>query len=172
MPIDEMRVTISSSHTKTAALINLGYSNVNAEQVNTMMRICKERDIDTSHFLSHGEGISRYQQAQNKQRVEDWLAGKIVGHDKGAQMDLCTWARQWLLERAGRQCEECGWNKINVHTRKSPLHVHHIDGVASNSRPDNLRLLCPNCHALTENFGSRNKSCVRSGSRSYKTLAL
>ena len=26
---------------------------------------------------------------------------------------------------------------------------------------ENLQLLCPNCHALTENFGSRNENCTR-----------
>ena len=28
-------------------------------------------------------------------------------------------------------------------------------------RESNLQLLCPNCHSLTENFGSRNKNCSR-----------
>ncbi len=30
-----------------------------------------------------------------------------------------------------------------------------------NNSEDNLQLLCPNCHALTENFGSRNKNSKR-----------
>ena len=32
-----------------------------------------------------------------------------------------------------------------------PLEVHHIDGRELNSELDNLKLICPNCHALTKN---------------------
>ena len=31
------------------------------------------------------------------------------------------------------------------------LEVHHIDGDRSNNEPENLRIICPNCHrALTK----------------------
>ena len=36
------------------------------------------------------------------------------------------------------------------------LEVHHIDGDKLNNDEDNLSLLCPNCHALTDTFRSRN----------------
>jgi len=32
----------------------------------------------------------------------------------------------------------------------------HVDGDCSNSRRENLRLVCPNCHALTDTYGSLN----------------
>jgi hypothetical protein len=35
--------------------------------------------------------------------------------------------------------------------------VHHIDGNRCNNNLDNLQILCPNCHALTNNWRSRNK---------------
>jgi hypothetical protein len=37
------------------------------------------------------------------------------------------------------------------------LQLDHIDGDSDNNYPKNLRLLCPNCHAQTENFGSKGK---------------
>ena len=33
--------------------------------------------------------------------------------------------------------------------------------ITQNNQENNLELLCPNCHALTENFGSRNSNCTR-----------
>ena len=30
-----------------------------------------------------------------------------------------------------------------------------------NNKEENLQLLCPNCHSLTENFGSSNKNSSR-----------
>ena len=34
-----------------------------------------------------------------------------------------------------------------------------------NNSEENLQLLCPNCHSLTENFGSRNINCTRIDTR-------
>lgn len=38
-----------------------------------------------------------------------------------------------------------------------PLELDHIDGNSRNHKLDNLRLLCPNCHALTPTYRGRNK---------------
>lgn len=41
------------------------------------------------------------------------------------------------------------------------LQVDHIDGNNINHTIDNLRLLCPNCHSMTHNFGGGNSSRVK-----------
>lgn len=56
---------------------------------------------------------------------------------------------------------ECGWNEINPYTGLIPLQIHHIDGNCLNNEENNLELLCPNCHALTENYGNLNKNSQR-----------
>jgi len=43
--------------------------------------------------------------------------------------------------------------KLNINT----LQIHHIDGNYLNSSEENLILLCPSCHSLTETYGSKNK---------------
>lgn len=62
-----------------------------------------------------------------------------------------------MFEKYDNKCSICGWNDINEYTGKIPLQIDHIDGDYTNSIEENLRLLCPNCHSLTENYGSRNK---------------
>ena len=47
----------------------------------------------------------------------------------------------------------CGREK-NQFSGNIPLHVDHIDGNAGNTTPKNVRLICPNCHSLTEYFGN------------------
>lgn len=37
------------------------------------------------------------------------------------------------------------------------MQIDHIDGDYKNCRPENLRILCPNCHSLTPTFGALNK---------------
>lgn len=60
-----------------------------------------------------------------------------------------------LIQLRGNKCEICGlsvWNDQPI-----PLEAHHIDGDRCNNNLDNLQLLCPNCHTLTPNYGSKNK---------------
>ncbi|KKQ99903.1 MAG: HNH endonuclease [Candidatus Woesebacteria bacterium GW2011_GWB1_39_12] len=68
--------------------------------------------------------------------------------------------RKYLRRHRERKCEGCGLKIWQGH--EIPLQVHHIDGIAKNNLPDNLMLLCCNCHALTGNFGSKNKGNGRS----------
>lgn len=52
------------------------------------------------------------------------------------------------------QCEICGlkeWRYSPI-----PLELHHKDGNRYNNSLTNLLLLCPNCHALTENYRAKN----------------
>lgn len=51
------------------------------------------------------------------------------------------------------KCEVCGlekWNGVNI-----PLELHHVNGNNKDNSFDNLKLLCPNCHALTNNYRNR-----------------
>ena len=66
------------------------------------------------------------------------------------------------------KCSRCGWGEINTYTGKVPLQVHHIDGNPNNNDISNLALLCPNCHSLTESYGSRNKGKGRECRRKYR----
>lgn len=64
--------------------------------------------------------------------------------------------KKHLIKQRGHQCEDC---KL-THWKDSfiPLEIHHLDGHKGNNNPDNLQLLCCNCHALTGNW--RNKKVV------------
>jgi len=62
-----------------------------------------------------------------------------------------------MFNLSGHKCSKCGWDKINPITGKRPLQVNHIDGDSSNSKKENLEVLCPNCHSLTHNYGSLNR---------------
>lgn len=64
-------------------------------------------------------------------------------------------------ERMPWKCATCGiseWRGV-----QAPLQLDHVDGDRNNCMRSNLRLLCPNCHALTDTFMGRNssRSCVR-----------
>lgn len=65
--------------------------------------------------------------------------------------------KRYLVEKFGEQCSACGWSKKHPITCRVPVEVDHTDGNASNNDLNNVRLLCPNCHALTPSFRNLNK---------------
>jgi HNH endonuclease len=80
--------------------------------------------------------------------------------------------RRYLIHRFGERCSRCGWKERHPKTGRIPVEVEHIDGDWSNNAPENLTLLCPNCHSLTPTFRALNRGRGRpfregSQSRSY-----
>lgn len=65
--------------------------------------------------------------------------------------------KSYLLEIHHNKCQLCGFEGYNRKTGNSILQLHHIDGNSGNNTPENIQLLCPNCHAMTENYMSLNK---------------
>ena len=93
--------------------------------------------INTDHWT--GQGWSKGQQKK------DWSQYSKVSHFK-----------KHLIKKKGHNCENCGlteWQKQPI-----VLEVHHEDGDRTNNDFSNLKLLCCNCHALTNNWRNKNKN--------------
>ena len=56
------------------------------------------------------------------------------------------------------KCELCGWCQKRVGEEYSSCELHHIDGNSRNHLLNNLIILCPNCHSLTDNYRSKNRA--------------
>ena len=116
---------------------------------------CGKEITSSRHFCDN----TCYAEYERKQYIERWKRGEetgIIGED-----GIATAVRKYMFEKHNNACQKCGWNQVNPFTGVVPLQIHHIDGDCKNNQENNLELLCPNCHALTENFGSRNGNCTR-----------
>lgn len=67
--------------------------------------------------------------------------------------------RSYLLRVRGHRCSSCNlevWLGEPI-----PLELDHADGNPDNNTEENLRLLCPNCHALTDTYKGKNRGNSR-----------
>ena len=63
-----------------------------------------------------------------------------------------------------RECYECGQDE-NWMGKHMSLRLDHINGITTDNRIENLRILCPNCDATMPTFSGRNIN----GKYKYKT---
>lgn len=96
----------------------------------------------------------------HKKYLTEWKNGNIDGTTCGGY-GVSKHIRRYLFEKFNNSCQLCGWSEVNKYTGSIPLQIHHIDGNCTNNKEENLQLLCPNCHSLTENFGSKNKNATK-----------
>lgn len=87
--------------------------------------------------------------SKTKFSLQDILEGKHPTYN-------CGQLKKRILE-AGLlkfECAVCSLTEWNG--TEAPLQLDHINGVRTDHRLVNLRLLCPNCHAQTDTFCGRN----------------
>lgn len=87
-------------------------------------------------------------------KIDEWISGTWPG---GSVRSLSKTVRNYLLKKVDYKCERCGFNTPHPDDGKSILEIDHINGDGEDHRPENLVVLCPNCHALTSTYRARNK---------------
>lgn len=77
---------------------------------------------------------------------------KQPGRPKSNRATEARALKRLLIDLRGPRCQRCAFDDVNI------LVVHHIvrcsDGGTND--PDNLELLCPNCHAKVHYYGVRH----------------
>ena len=99
------------------------------------------------------------QEFEQKEYIQRWKDGLETG--MSGKYGISDRIRRYFFDKYDCKCQKCGWGEENPITHKVPLQIHHIDGDCLNNKEDNLQLLCPNCHSLTETFGNLNKNSSR-----------
>jgi hypothetical protein len=95
-------------------------------------------------------------------RMNSWLNGT---HFPGIVA-----IRHYLEELRGHKCEVC--NTSEWMGRPIPVEVEHKDGHSENDSPDNVILICPNCHAQTDTYKNKNKGNGRHSRRERYSKGL
>ncbi|MGW0751009.1 HNH endonuclease [Streptomyces sp. NPDC002587] len=150
---DTLRQAVAESDSLAQVLRRLGRP-VSGSHHGALKQWIEEERLSASHFLGRAHQRGRRGTVPLKPTAEI-----LVKHDGERR------TRTHLLRRALREtgvperCDMCGtlpeWGG-----RPMTLEVDHVNGDWSDDRAENLRLLCPNCHAVTDTWcrgGQRNR---------------
>lgn len=138
---------VKESNTLRQALSKLNLRGAGGNYYCAKDRI-KQLNIDTSHFL--GKGWAKGKKLPPKQPIENYLV-------EGKFSSTNTLKRRLFNEGLKhKQCENCGITEWN--SQPAPLELDHINGNRYDNRLENLRILCPNCHAQTSTYRGKNKN--------------
>lgn len=116
----------------------------------TVKRKISELNLDTTHMTG---------QAWNK--GDKYRPIKPARPLSEVLVEHSTWVntnnlRKRLLKEGIKKpvCECCG--RSEWMGKPIALELHHINGIKDDLRIENLMILCPNCHAFTDNYRGRN----------------
>lgn len=108
----------------------------------------KELNLDISHFTGQGWNVGMKFKPKKAKPLSEILVENINYQSfKLAKRLLKEGIKECRCER----CKRVEWEGIPI-----PLELHHINGTRTDNRISNLQLLCPNCHALTDNYRAKN----------------
>jgi 5-methylcytosine-specific restriction endonuclease McrA len=144
-----LRAAVASSTNMCEVLRRLGLEVVGGQHTHISRRV-KALGFDTSHFSAPPRtGDVR------RLRPEELLVDQsqtLVRRIPGERLK-----RALIALGATERCALCSTGRT-WRDRPLPLEVDHIDGNWRNNQPQNLRLLCPNCHSTTDTYRGRGKA--------------
>jgi len=137
---DDLRRAVASAYGYAAVLRALGLVAAGGNYDVLRKRI-RALGLDTSHFRGQGWNVGMRFQPSPARPLEEVLVAD-------------SWTASHHLKnrliRAGLKaaaCELCNW-AARAPDGRVPVELDHINGDKSDNRIENLRILCPNCHAL------------------------
>lgn len=141
----QLRNAVLNSHSiaNVCRLLNIAPAGGN---YTTIKNYLKKWSICTDHFTRQG-----------------WSKGKTFGPKRTLDSILVENSncqshklklRLFKENVKQKRCEVC--HRKEWLGRNIPLELHHINGINTDNRLGNLQILCPNCHALTDNYRGKN----------------
>ena len=143
--LEDIKEIVESSISKRECLMKMNLKPY-GENYRVLDKYINLYKINTKHFL--GQGWNKTNSPADIKPIEKYFLNEIP-------ISSYKLKRRILKEKIKEyKCEECNltiWNNKQI-----PLELHHINGNNKDNSLDNLKLLCPNCHALTDNYRNRN----------------
>jgi hypothetical protein len=140
-------IIASRSYAQTLKKLGLKPAGGNYKTIQILIR---ELGLSTAHFYGKGWNRGEAYRAPKQPKPLNQL---LIISDRPPQ----TYQLKRRLIREGLKkevCEICGI--VNWLDKPLALHLDHVNGNNCDNRLENLRILCPNCHAQTDTYCANN----------------
>ena len=148
---EEFRLAVAASLSVRQVLSQIGLVPAGGNYKTVHSRI-KKLGLDITHFTGAAWNVGTRFQMLGKPFSWDGILIENSLYTSTSRL------RNRLIGHGIKEhkCEHCGlaeWLDNPI-----PLELHHANGINNDNRLHNLQLLCPNCHALTENYRGKNQT--------------
>lgn len=150
---DVLAPAVAGSRSIAGVVRYLGLHSKSGAVWSSLKRYILEYGLDTGHFsgLAHAKGVS-----SPRRRTPQEI---LVVRDQAYRQTAVRLRRALLAIGVAHECAICGlppqWQGQEL-----VLEVDHVNGDWNDCRQENLRFLCPNCHAQTDTY-KNSKRCMR-----------
>ena len=133
------------------------------QESETMAIAARKLNMHFNTFRRYADKFGCYTPNQGRRGMKHGPSSDRINTDDilaGLYPDYQTYKLKLRLLREGYledKCCRCGWSQKPVGAEFTPCELHHKDGDCRNHKRENLELICPNCHSLTETYRAKNK---------------